>query len=56
MYINIVVSLVYKSENCSIEKKLAAALIMDIKEAFDHISKTRIPKRMIELGVDNDLI
>ncbi len=54
--IDAVVSLVHKVESCWAEKKLAAALFMDVKGAFDHVSKTRLAERMIELGVDGDWI
>ena len=29
---------------------------MDVKGAFDHVSRTRLIERMMELGVDGDLI
>ena len=38
------------------EKKLAAELFMDIKGAFDHVSKGQLLKRIFELGVDGDFI
>ena len=38
------------------EKKLAAALFMDVKGAFDHVSKAQLVARMIELGIGGDLI
>lgn len=38
------------------EKKLAAALFMDFKGAFDHVSKTQLSARMIELGIDGNLV
>ncbi len=54
--IDAVASLVHKVESYWAEKKLAAALFMDVKGAFDHVSRTRLAERMIELGVDGDLI
>ncbi len=36
------------------EKKLATALFMDIKRAFDHISKGQLLNRMIELDIDGE--
>lgn len=36
------------------EKKLAAALFMDVKGAFDHVSRGQLLTRMIELGIDGD--
>lgn len=38
------------------EKKLAGALFMDVKGAFDHVSRSQLLKRMIELGIDGDLV
>lgn len=38
------------------EKKLAGALFMDVKGAFDHVSRSQHLKRMIELGIDGDLV
>lgn len=37
-------------------KKLAAALFMDVKEAFDHLSKAQLIAYMIEMGIDKDLV
>lgn len=54
--IDAVASLVYKIEESWAEKKLAAALFMDVKGAFDHVSKTKLVERMMELGIDGDLI
>ena len=38
------------------EKKLAGALFMDVKGAFDHVSRSQLLKRMVELGIDGDLV
>ena len=38
------------------EKKVAAALFMDVKGAFDHVSRWQLLARMIELGIDGDLV
>ena len=38
------------------EKKLAVALFMDVKGAFDHVSKGQLLNRMIELNIDDDLV
>lgn len=38
------------------EKNLAGALFMDIKGAFDHVSRCQLLKRIIELGIDGDLV
>ena len=29
---------------------------MDVKGAFDHVSRTELAQRMSELGIDDDLI
>ena len=39
-----------------LEKKLAEALFMDVKGAFDHVSKSQLLKCMIELGIDGGLV
>lgn len=54
--IDAVASLVHKVQEFWVEKKLAAALFMDVKGAFDHVSKTRLVERMIEIGIDGALI
>ena len=38
------------------EKKLPGALFIDVKEAFDHVSRSQLLKHMIELGIDGDLV
>lgn len=38
------------------EKNLVVILFMDVKEAFYHISKTKLVEKMIEIGINNDLI
>lgn len=42
-------------ENWS-KKKLAEALFIDLKGAFDQVSKSQLLTRMINLGIDPDLI
>ena len=51
-----VATFVYTVQEKWQEKKLAAALFIDVKEAFDHVSKDQLPTRMIELGIDSDLV
>lgn len=29
---------------------------MDVKKAFDHVSRSQLLKHMIELGIDGDLV
>lgn len=38
------------------QKKIAGALFMDVKGAFDYVSRVKLAQRMKELGIDNDLI
>lgn len=54
--IDAVSTLVHTVQEIWADKKLAAALFMDVKGAFDHVSKGQLIKRMMELGVDGDLI
>ena len=35
---------------------VAGALLMDVKGAFDHVSRARLAQRMADLDIDNDLI
>ncbi len=49
--IDAVASLVHKVQESWAEKKLAAVLFMDVKGAFDHVSKTSLVERMIKLGI-----
>ena len=35
---------------------IAALLLMDVKGAFDHVSKKRLQRRMQEIGIDSNLI
>lgn len=48
--------LVHKVELRSLEKKIAEALFMYIRRAFDYISKGKLFTYMINLGIDSNLI
>ena len=48
--------LVHRVQESWEEKKLAGALFMDVKGAFDHVSRSQLLRRMIELGIDGDLV
>ena len=54
--IDAVALLVHEVQQRWSEKKLAAALFMDVKGAFDHVSKPQLKGRMVELGIDGDLV
>lgn len=54
--IDAVATLVYTVQESWEEKKLAAALFMNVKGAFDHVSKGQLIKRMLELGIDGGLV
>ena len=54
--INAIATLVHTIQEKWDEKKLAAALFMDVKGAFDHVLKGQLLTRMIELGVDSNLV
>lgn len=49
-------SLVHKVQEFLAKKKLAAALFIDVKGAFDHVSKKSLVEKMIQLGIDGELI
>ena len=38
------------------EKKIAGTLLMDVKGAFDYVSRLKLAQRMRQLGIDNDWI
>lgn len=38
------------------EKKIGASLLVDVKGAFDYVSRVKLAQRMRQLGIDNDLI
>ncbi len=38
------------------QKKLAAAFFMDVKGAFDHISKSQLFRQMVKLQIDDDFV
>lgn len=54
--IDVIASLVPKVESCWAEKKSVVTLFMNIKGAFNYISRIRLAKKMIELGINGDLI
>lgn len=48
--------LVYAVQEKWQQKKLAAALFMDIKGASDHVSKDQLFGQMVELEIDDNLV
>lgn len=54
--IGVIALLIYKIEESWVEKKLAAELFINVKRAFNHLSKTKLVKKIMELGIDSDLI
>ena len=54
--IDAVATIVYIVQEKWEEKKLATVLFIDVKGAFDHISKGQLLSRMIELGIDGDFV
>lgn len=48
--------LVEKVEEVWKSQKIAEALFMDVKGAFDHVSRAQLAQRMSALGIDDDLI
>ena len=54
--IDAVTTLVHTVQEKWEEKKLAAVFFMDVKGAFDCVSKGQLLMRMIELGVDGNLV
>lgn len=54
--IDVAAILVQQVDNSWENKKIAGALLMDVKGAFDHVSRAELVKKIIELGIDDDLI
>lgn len=54
--IDAIVSLIYEVEQQWFKKKLAAALFIDVKKAFDYIFIVQLIAQMLKLGVNEDLI
>ena len=54
--IDVVAILVHAVQKGWEDKKLVAALFMDVKGAFDHVSKRQLISCMVELGADGDLV
>ena len=48
--------LIHKVQEIWEGRKIADALFMDVKGAFDHISRAQLAQRMSDLGIDDDLI
>lgn len=54
--IDIIVILVQKVEDIWKNWQIAGTLLIDIKEAFDHILQAKLAQKMADLGIDNNLI
>ena len=54
--IDAVATLVHTVQKKWEEKKVATGLFMDVKRAFDHVSKSQLLSQIIELGIDGDFV
>ena len=54
--VNAVAVLTNRTQQAWTAKKVAGALLIDVKSAFNNVSKTHLGKRMEALGVEPDLI
>lgn len=54
--IDVVAMLVHTVQENWQEKKLAGVLFMNVKGAFDHVSRGQLRMRMIKLGIDGHLV
>ena len=54
--INVVVAMLHKMQKIWSRKRLAEALFMNVKEAFDHVNSDKLICRMQEMKIDDDLI
>jgi hypothetical protein len=48
--------LVAKVENAWSQKRIALALLLDVKGAFDRVDKQRLLRRMIQVGVAGNIV
>ena len=48
--------MIHKVQKIWEDKQIAGALLMDIKGAFDYVSRAKLVQRMKDLSIDNDLI
>jgi len=54
--VDAVAILMNRTQKAWSEKKVAGALFMDVKSAFNNVSKIHLGKRMAALGIETDLI
>lgn len=54
--IDVTAILIQQMNNSLENNNIVGTLLIDIKEAFNHVSQTKLAKRMFDLGVDDDLI
>ena len=54
--VDAVATLINRTQPAWSEKKVAGALFMDVKSAFNNVSKVHLGRRMEELGIEPDLI
>ena len=54
--INAAALLIQKVQEVWQNRKIAGALFMDVKGAFDHVSRAQLAQRMSDLGIDDDVI
>lgn len=54
--IDVISVLVYTIQETWKKKKLAGALFINVKGAFNHVSRSQLLKRIIEVGIDGDLV
>lgn len=55
-YIDAVARVMSRVEDAWSRVDVAALLLMDIKGAFDHVSSTRLQKRVQEMSIDTNLV
>jgi len=54
--VDAVAVLIHRTQQAWAAKKVAGALFMDVKSAFNNVNKTHLGKRMQALGIEPDLI
>ena len=54
--VDAVALLIYKVQKRWKKGEKAVTLFIDIKDAFDHVSRRKLAERIINLGIDKNLV
>lgn len=48
--------MIYKVFEIQENKKIPSAILINIKKTFDHISQVKLVERIVDFGIDNNLL